>query len=256
MKDAKPILYSNDAVAEAVTTYSEAHSLDLPKWLIDYHADVCRNNTNSNLMISTYQARSLVWLARLIDAKRVLEIGVYLGFSTMTWSHAVGPSGTVTGLEFNPEFAQRAEAAFASNSLSNITLKVGDALAALPALETPGGEPYDVVFVDAQKSGYVAYLQTVLDRSPAGAPAAQRLLRKGGLLIGDNALRRGLVADDSAANPHRPTEPGAAEGEEYKGQHDDVGKMREFNDAVKANPRLEPFLLPLWDGLVLARLVD
>lgn len=256
MKDSIPILYSNDAVAEAVTTYSEARSLDLPKWLTDYHADVCANNTNSNLMISTYQAKSLVWLARLIEAKRVLEIGVYLGFSSMTWSHAVGPSGTVTGLEFNPEFAKRAEAAFASNSLNNITLKVGDALAALPSLEV--GEPYDIVFVDAQKSGYVAYLQTILDRSPAGSPAGQRLLRKGGLLIGDNALRRGLVAEDAAdKNPHRPAEPGNADkGEEYKGQHDDVGAMRRFNDAVKACPRLEPFLLPLWDGLVLARLVD
>ncbi|KAI4600845.1 hypothetical protein KJ359_013008 [Pestalotiopsis sp. 9143b] len=254
MKDAKPILYSNDAVAEAVTTYSEAHSLDLPKWLTDYHADVCANNTNSNLMISTYQASALVWLARLIDAKRVLEIGVYLGFSSMTWSHAIGPSGTVTGLEFNPEFAARAEAAFKANSLGNITLQVGDALAALPSLPVPSAGPYDVVFIDAQKSGYVSYLATLLERSKPETPAAERLVRRGALIIGDNALRRGLVADDSEANPHRP--PPEREGEAYKGQHEDVGKMREFNDAVKASPRLEPFLLPLWDGLVLARLVD
>jgi hypothetical protein len=77
MKDSIPILYSNDAVAEAVTTYSEARSLDLPKWLTDYHADVCANNTNSNLMISTYQAKSLVWLARLIEAKRGMYIFSY-----------------------------------------------------------------------------------------------------------------------------------------------------------------------------------
>lgn len=85
MKDAKPILYSNDAVAEAVTTYSEAHSLDLPKWLTDYHADVCANNTNSNLMISTYQASALVWLARLIDAKRGIHFCSYTRISIIVF---------------------------------------------------------------------------------------------------------------------------------------------------------------------------
>jgi hypothetical protein len=78
MKDAKPILYANDAVAEAVTTYSETHSLALPQWLLDYHAEVSKNNSNSNLMISTFQARALVWLARLMDAKRGIYSFVHL----------------------------------------------------------------------------------------------------------------------------------------------------------------------------------
>lgn len=177
---------------------------------------------------------------------------MYLGFSSMAWSHAVGPSGTVTGLEFNPEFASKSEAAFKTNSLSNITLHIGDGLETLPSLNPE--DPYDVIFIDAQKSGYPAYLATILEKSQPGAPGGQRLLRKGGLIIGDNALRRGLVADDSDKNPHRPQ--AVKPGEDYRGQHEDVGKVREFNDAVKANARLEAFLLPLWDGLNLARLVD
>ncbi|KAK6063726.1 O-methyltransferase [Seiridium cupressi] len=254
MKDAKPILYVNDDVAEAVTTYSEDHSLDLPQWLLEYHADVYENSPDSNLMISTFQARALVFLARLVGAKRgvhhpVLEVGVYLGFSSLTWSHAVGPSGSVTGLEFSPEFASRAETAFKAHSVSNVSLVIGDGLETLPSLDPE--EPYDVIFIDAQKSGYPAYLKTVLEKSQPGS--SRRLLRKGGLVIGDNALRRGLVADDSEANPHRPK---AAPGEDYEGQRDGIWKVREFNDAVKANKRLEPLLLPLWDGLNLARLAD
>ncbi|KAH6655896.1 O-methyltransferase [Truncatella angustata] len=254
MKDSKPNLYSTDAVAEAVTTYSERQSLDLPQWLLDYHAEIVKNNSNSNLMISTYQARALVWLARLMDAQRVLEIGVYLGFSSMVWSHAVGLTGKVTGLEFSPDYASRSKAAFRANSLSNITLHVGDGLQTLPALDP--AEPYDVVFIDAQKSGYPAYLRAVLELSPPGG--SRRLLRRGGLIIGDNALRKGLVADDSEANPYRSAAAAEEkeEGEEYRGQRSDVGKVREFNDAVKASARLEAFLLPLWDGLNLARLVD
>lgn len=169
----------------------------------------------------------------------------------MTWSHAVGSSGIVTGLEFSPEFASRSQTAFAANSVSNVTLHVGDGLQTLPSLDPE--EPYDVIFIDAQKSGYTTYLETILNKSRSGS--TRRLLRAGGLIIGDNALRSGLVANDSEeVNPNR--RPPERQGDAYRGQHEDVAKIREFNDAVKASERLEAFLLPLWDGLNLVRLID
>lgn len=70
MKESKSVLYDNHTVAEAVTTYSESHSVDLPQWLLEYHADIFKNYPNSYLMISSFQAKALVWLARLVDAKR------------------------------------------------------------------------------------------------------------------------------------------------------------------------------------------
>lgn len=169
----------------------------------------------------------------------------------MVWSHAVGPTGSVTGLEFSAEYAAAARAAFAAvgggRHAGNIRVVEGDGLATLPALDL-GDEAdegaFDLVFVDAQKSGYPAYLSTILARSAPGAKG-RRLLRKGGLIIGDNALRRGLVAFEGPENPHH----GGV-------RSDDLEAMRKFNDMVRDNERLESLMVPLWDGLCLARLVD
>lgn len=70
MKDSKAVLYSNDHVAAKVTSYSEDHTLNLPKEIIDYHAWIVETQEMSNYTISTFQAKSHVWLARLIGAKR------------------------------------------------------------------------------------------------------------------------------------------------------------------------------------------
>jgi predicted O-methyltransferase YrrM len=172
-----------------------------------------------------------------------------VGFSSLVWSHAVGPSGSVTGLEFSPEYAAQAEEAFKAQGVSNVKIVVGDALEQLPLLEP--AEPYDLIFVDAQKTGYPAYLAAILEKSKPGASGGKRLLRKGGLIVADNTLRRGLVADDSEANPHR-----AHHNPREFDKGGNLEKVKEFNDLVHRDERLEAVVLPLWDGLVLARLVD
>jgi predicted O-methyltransferase YrrM len=111
-------------------------------------------------------------------------------------------------------------------------------------------EPYDIVFIDAQKSGYPRYLEAVLQKSLPGA--CYRLLRPGGLIIGDNALRSALVADQSDANPATQTVPRETENWNW----DDVKFLDEFNRNMNTNPRLETFLLPVFDGLGIARLLD
>jgi len=73
------------------------------------------------------QAEFLVWVAKAVGAKRVLEIGTFIGFSTMGWAHAVGSSGHVTALEYSPEYASLAEENFAKNDIKNIQVIVGDA---------------------------------------------------------------------------------------------------------------------------------
>jgi hypothetical protein len=69
MKEGRPVLYPTDEVAVKVTEYSEQHSLELPKWLTDYHSHIYHTQPGSNYMISTFQAKYSIWLARLIGAK-------------------------------------------------------------------------------------------------------------------------------------------------------------------------------------------
>ncbi|KAI1639946.1 O-methyltransferase [Biscogniauxia mediterranea] len=254
MKESQTVLYATETLGQRVTEYSEAKSLELPKHLTDYHADIVKTQPGtSHYMISTFQSQALVWLARLMGAKRVLEIGVYLGYSAMVWSHAVGPDGQVTGLEFNAEYADKARAAFAKHGVENCEIITGPALEQIPLLHP--SEPYDIIFIDAKKSEYPGYLSAILDRSPASTSGG-RLLRAGGLIVADNALRRGLVAttDRPGENPWLDREE-ALRRSEYSSDAD-VDRLAEYNEAVRACPRLEAFLCPLWDGVNLARLVD
>ncbi|KAK1448290.1 O-methyltransferase [Colletotrichum cuscutae] len=282
MKSSVSVLYPNESVSRNVTTYSESRSTDLPAHIIAYHDHIDKTQPETSmLMISNFQAQNHIWIAKLIGAKRsvffsidlfsrfaafflrlVLEIGVYVGYSGMVWSHAVGPEGTVTGLEFSADYAKQAEEAWAANGIKNASVVVGDALETatkpssdkneedgLPTLNP--SEPYDLIFIDAQKSGYPSYLSTILATSQKDGK--NRLLRAGGLIVADNVLRRGIVADDSDENPWVQREKG--ERAAYW-KSEDVDKLREFNSAVHDEPRLDSWLMPLYDGVHLARLVD
>lgn len=117
----------------------------------------------------------------------------------MGWSSAVGPDGHVTALEFEPAYARLAEEAWAANGIQNCHIIVGDAGHSMQQLSEELLEPYDLIFIDADKTSYPKYLDLILSRSKPGSE--RRLLKSGGIIIADNILRRGLVADSSDANP-------------------------------------------------------
>ncbi|KAH7308023.1 family 3 O-methyltransferase [Stachybotrys elegans] len=252
MKSGTSPLYPNQTVAERVSQYSEEHSTALPGHITELHSRVEQTHARANYMISNFQGQLHVFLARTIGARRVLEIGSYMGYSAMVWAHAVGPEGKVTGLEASEEYAARANEMFEEQGITNVEIIQGDALQTLPRLSSLQlAEPYDIIFIDAQKSGYPEYLRVILEQSAPGAGGA-RLLRAGGLIVADNVLRRGLVADDSEDNPWAG---GPGQASEYETNRD-LEAIREFNDAVVRSARLECVLLPLFDGVGLARLLD
>lgn len=111
-------------------------------------------------------------------------------------------------------------------------------------------QPYDIIFIDADKENYAAYLSLILELSPPSN--APRLLKKGGLIMADNVLFFGLVADRTSNNkfwnlyqdPNVPVNDGHLDG------------LEKFNGMMKGEKRLDQFLMPLFDGLGLAVLKD
>lgn len=113
-------------------------------------------------------------------------------------------------------------------------------------------EPFDLIFLDANKDAYPKYLELILSKSRPGGPG-RRLLKAGGLIVADNVLQQATVADPTPSNPNY------VEGVAHFGERrvrELNGALREFNDKLVAEPRLEAFLVPLFDGLGLARLLD
>lgn len=202
----------------------------------------------------------------------------------MAWSHGVGKDGQVVGLELSEEYARIAGKAFTDNGVENVDIKLGDAVESYvqpvgphfehlppapfhisPQLPVPRNvlttssslaslepsEPFDLVFLDANKDAYPKYLDLILSKSKPGSP--RRLLKAGGLIVADNVLQQATVADATPSNPNY------VEGLAHFGEQrvrELTKALHEFNDKLVAEQRLEAFLVPLFDGLGLARLLD
>ena len=171
--------------------------------------------------ISAEQGRVLQVLLRAVGARRVLEIGTLGGYSALWMARALPSDGRLLSLEIDPDRAEFArEFARRAGLESLIEVRVGDAAEVLPSLDAE--EPFDAVFIDADKERYPAYLEQAL-----------RLLRPGGLVIGDNALWRGRVLDE---------EP----------EEESTRAIQAFNRSLADDPRLTATILPIRDGMAVA----
>lgn len=178
-----------------------------------------------SVQISALEGRILALLARSVDARRVLEVGTLGGYSAL-WllSLLEGPARLVT-VEKDPDAAELAREAFRRAEVDDrIDLREGDGHEVLRRL--PGSPPFDFVFVDADKAGYPRYLG-----------AAASLMRPGGILAADNTFWEGKAADPSD------------EGDES------TRGIREFNRTLADDPRFEAVIVPVRDGLTVARFV-
>lgn len=162
-------------------------------------------------------------LVQLSGARRVLEIGTLAGFSTIWMAQGLPDGGRLLTCEYLPKHADVARANLDAAGLGHLVeIRIGAALDTLQALADEGAEPFDFVFIDADKTNYANYYEACLP-----------MLRPGGILAVDNTLWSGWVAD--------------------RGHHDDdTVALRKFNDKLHADDRVEIALLPLGDGVTLA----
>lgn len=140
--------------------------------------------------VSPLQGRLLEVLARAVGARAILELGTLAGYSTIWLARALPDGGRLVTLEADPGFAEVARANVAGAGLADaVEVRVGRALDTLPALAAEGGEPFDLIFIDADKRSNPDYLEWAL-----------RLSRPGTLIVADNVVRDGAVLDAASSD--------------------------------------------------------
>jgi predicted O-methyltransferase YrrM len=204
-----------------VLEYADAHSTPPPPHLAAVDAATRADFAGWEMMVGRQEGRFLELLVFAARATAVLEIGTFTGYSALAMAAGLPEGGSIVSLEADPRHAAVARANIAAAGLEGVISVVeGPALASLAPLRGP----FDLVFIDADKTSTDAYYEAVL---PKLAPQ--------GIIVVDNTLQRGGVLD-SAADPH-------------------VGAlaMRAFNDKVVGDPRVVCALTTIRDGVTLIR---
>lgn len=175
------------------------------------------------------EGQTLKMFVHMTKAKRILEIGMFTGYSALAMAEALPADGELVACEVDPYTAEFAQAEFAkSTDGSKIRVEVGSALETLDKLAA-AGESFDFVFIDADKKEYIQYFQILLEKN---------LLTPSGFICVDNTLLQGQVYLEA----EQQTPNGEA--------------IAKFNEFVTADSRVEQVLLPLRDGLTIIRRIS
>jgi caffeoyl-CoA O-methyltransferase len=176
----------------------------------------------AGMQISPEQGAFLTVLTRLTGASRALEIGTFTGYSAICIARGLAEGGRLTCCDASEKWTALARRYWRLAGLCDrIELRIGQAAQTLGAL--PADETFDLAFIDADKTGYVRYWDSVVPR-----------IRSGGVILVDNTLSNGRVVDSASTE-------------------ESVRGIRAFNDHALADPRVELVLLPIGDGLTMAR---
>lgn len=211
---------------ETVYQYLLDHSLREPDILRRLREETARD-PKANMQIAPEQGQFMALLARLMGARRYLEVGVFTGYSSLAMALALPADGEVVALDNHPGWTDVARRYWAEAGVADkVRLYLDEAQRSLATLQEgeDRGETFDFAFIDADKEGYPAYWEHCL-----------ALVRPGGLIAVDNVLRYGRVADPAWAGD--PT----------------TDAIRAFNERARDDERVELAMLPVADGLTLAR---
>jgi caffeoyl-CoA O-methyltransferase len=178
----------------------------------------------ANMQIAPEQGQFMALLVRLMEAKKCLELGVFTGYSALSVALALPPDGKLIACDVNEEWTSMARRYWQEAGVAHkIVLRIAPALETLDKLLANGeAGSFDFVFIDADKENYTNYYERSLE-----------LVRHGGLIVIDNVLWSGRVADPNA-------------------QDMDTVAIRHFNTKLHLDERIALSMLPLADGLTLA----
>ena len=205
-----------DNLEKYIIDHSE-YLTEIQKEILDYNLSL---GDQKKLQISISQAQFLQTLIEISDIKKVLEIGSFTGFSALSMALSLPNDGTLISLDKNSEFSKKAKTFYDKANINKITQIIKPALESLKELEN-SKQKFDLVFIDADKENYVNYYEKSI-----------QLIDKNGLIIIDNVLWHGEVADKS-------------KNDEF------TNIIRDFNKHIKNDSRVTKNILPIGDGLTI-----
>jgi caffeoyl-CoA O-methyltransferase len=213
----------NFTISDEVRDYATGHG----SWPPDEVIQGLRSTTRalgepSGMQIGDDQGQLLTMLARLVGARHAVEIGTFTGYSALCIARGLAEGGTLLCCDISAEWTAIGVRAWHQAGLADrIELRIGPAIETLRTLPPEAG--LDLVFIDADKGGYGQYWDELVPR-----------VRPGGLLLADNVLWSGRVVDQLNAE-------------------EDTEALRQFNDMVATDNRVEVVMLTAFDGLTIAR---
>ena len=213
----------NFTITDDVRDYAVGHGTWQPDEVINQlRAETEALGSVAGMQIGDDQGQLLTMLARLVGARRAVEIGTFTGYSSLCIARGLTDDGSLLCCDVSEEWTAVAQRTWQRAGLSDrIELRLAPALETLRAL--PSQAELDLVFIDADKPGYAAYWDELVPR-----------MRAGGVLLADNVLWSGEIVDEAITN-------------------ENVEALRAFNDKVAADDRVEVVLLTAFDGLTVAR---
>jgi predicted O-methyltransferase YrrM len=208
-----------DFLPPLLQEYAEAHTSPESEVLQFINRETHSKVLKPRMLSGHLQGRLLAAISHMIKPKRVLEIGTYTGYSAICLAEGLADDGKLFTIEINEELEERILQNFQMAGVTDkVELVIGDAHEILPSIE----ESWDLVFIDADKMGYSQYYERVIDN-----------MNEGGFILVDNVLWSGKLVEDV---------------------HDKkTENLRQFNDRIMNDDRVENILLPVRDGLMLIR---
>jgi caffeoyl-CoA O-methyltransferase len=209
-----------DIVDPRIEEYAAAHTSPEPAYFAALAEDTRASTRAPGMMVGTLEGRLLATLVAMLKPQRVLEIGTFTGYSALSMAESLPPGGRIVTCDISEEHVAIARRHIADSPFADrIEIKVGPALESIAALEGP----FDLVFIDADKESYLAYYEAVLPK-----------LAPDGVIAADNVLWSGRLLDENDTS-------------------EATRALREFNDRIVADERVEVVMLTVRDGLSLIR---
>ena len=215
------------SLTDSLYEYLLSVSLREPRLLLELREETAAMPA-ARMQISPEQGQFMALLARLVGARRCLEVGVFTGYSALSVALALPEDGRIVACDVSEQWTAIARAYWQAAGVEHkIDLRLAPALVTLDALIEQGQSgSFDLAFIDADKTNYLAYYERALT-----------LLQPGGLVVVDNTLWDGRVADPENSEA-------------------DTVAIRHFNEVLHCDERIDLSLVPVGDGLTLARKKD